>query len=438
MLAWDQRQAVQIGQNIRNRRKELGKSQTYLADGLLSVQSVSLIERGKLKVTPETLAVFAERLACEVDDLLIMHNLHDDWLEDMLQDAIRHKDRQQDGKAIELLHTLYTESLMKSNTHYLLQSAFHLCLLYNKTAKYAISNEWGIESLRYLDQDKHLEQLMSVYVTIGNNYYVLGNMWQAYDLLSEAEKLIDHRLKYSLQAGKIYYSMAILKQIQKNWEGCLWYSERALQVFDEHNVTIHIGRTLMMMGTAFKNQERYDKALLHLERSIRILSQTSDIASLGRCYHNLGELELKMDLPDKARKSFARSLRIKRQANDLGSITNTLRGLAKIAMQSGDYVEAEQYLQECWEQSEQLESDLQRAITRRTLGDLSLARGDVGEFLNQYTLAIETFERLGFSTELAESAEKLGDYYLQHGDTKRAAAHLQTATRHYRKLLERT
>lgn len=438
MLGWNQRQTMQIGQNIRKRRKELGINQSQLADGLFSVQTVSLMERGKLKISPETLAVFAKRLACEVDDLLVMHDLKEDWLEEMLQEALQHKEAHQDAKALETLHALYSEAYAKSNTVYLIESSYHLCLLYNKAAKNALSNEWGQQCLGLLQGDKHLEHRLNIYITIGNNYYVLGKMWDSYDLLREAEKLIDHSLQDSLQAGKLFYSMAILKQMLQNWEGCLWYSERALRVFEEYKNTIHTGRTLMMMGTASKNQERYDKAHHYLDRSIRILSQTSDTASLGRCYHNLGELELKTGHPENARRSFARSLRIKRQANDRGSITNTLRALAKIAMQYGNYEEARRFLEECLQLADELQSPLQQAMAQRSLGDLALLREREEEFVSHYRDSIATFERLGFSTELSESAEKLGDYFLEKGDVHQASAYLQTAARHYRRLLNKS
>ncbi|PWK14417.1 helix-turn-helix transcriptional regulator [Tumebacillus permanentifrigoris] len=437
MQAWKHRQAVQIGRNIRERRKELGLTQGDLARELFSVQSISLIERGKLKVTPETLAALSERLQCSVDDLLVMHDLQEDWLDELLQLVLRYQATNQLHEATESAHTLYTESLAKNNTKYLQESTYYLCFLYNSTSKYNVSNEWGRELLALhaeVPNHMHLDRILNIYTTLGNNYYMLGKTWDAYDLLREAEKLVEESHDTSEQAGKLYYHLAIIKQLLRNWEGCIWYCERSLPIFEQHDMIINIGKTQMMLGNAYMNQNRNDKAQYHLERSIRILSQTSDVVSLARCYHNLGELELRMKQYDKARKSYNRSIKLKRQVKDIDGIQNTLRMLAKISIHDGLLDEARAYLDEALLRAQEMDNALQIAHTWRHLGDLAQIAGQEDDFTGFYKKAIEQYDRLGCSTELAESAEKLGEYFLEKGRGPLAIPYLQKALRNYRKL----
>lgn len=436
MQAIKQRQAVQIGHNIRERRKELGLTQGDLAKDLFSVQSISLIERGKLKVSPEKLATLAERLHCSVDDLLIMHDLQEDWLDELLQLVLQRYSSNQLQEAFEAAHTLYTEALARNSTLYLLEGAYHLCLLYNSTGKYNVSTEWGRETLSLhaeYSNHLHLDRVLLIYTTLGNNYYMVGKMWDAYDLLREAELLVDPIQYTSEQAGRLYYNMAIIKQMLRNWEGCIWYCERSLPIFEQHDMIISIGRTQMMLGNAYMNQGRYEKAHFHLDRSIRILGQTSDVKMLARCYHNLGELELRMEQYEKARKSYQRSLKLKRQYKD-DSIQNTLRMLAKVSIQEGQLDEAKQFLDEALHRAMDAKSDLQTAHTWRHLGDLALSEAREDDFLALYKKAIDLYERLGCSTELAESAEKLGAFYLDKGKGPLATPYLQKALQNYRKL----
>ncbi|MBL0387653.1 tetratricopeptide repeat protein [Tumebacillus sp. ITR2] len=438
MQPWKQRQAVQIGRNIRDRRKELGLTQGDLAKDLFSIQSISLIERGKLKVTPETLSHLAERLQCSVDDLLVMHDLQDDWLEELLQLVISHRSNNQFPEATETAHTLYSEALTKNSAKYLVESTYYLCVLYNASGKYGVSTEWGRETLRLHQEDGNhllLDKILNIYATMGNNYYALGQVWDSYDLLREAERLVDATQDTSVQAGRLYYHLAIINQMLRKWEGCIWYCERSLPIFEQHDMIINIGRTQMMLGNAYMNQSRYDKAHFHLERSIRILSQTSDIGSLGRCYHNLGELEFRMKQFDKARKSYARSIKLKRQVKDSDGVLNSIRALAKVLLEEGQLSEAKQHLEEAMKAARDKDNSLHIAHTWRQLGDVALVEGRGEEFVAFYEKAIDLYEKLGCSTELAESAEKLGEFYLEKGREPQAVPYLQKALRNYRKLL---
>jgi HTH-type transcriptional regulator, quorum sensing regulator NprR len=439
VLVWKQQKAIQIGRNIRDRRKALGLAQADLAKGLLSVQSISLIERGKLNVSSQMLSVLAERLQCQVNDLLqTQEDLQEGWLEDLLQTALRHHESNHVSEAIEIFHTLYTESFAKNGTKYLQESSYHLCLLYQASAKYSVSSDWGHEAMRRHDPHLHLDRVLSLYLTLGQNSYEQGRMWEAFDLLREAEKLVDSQQNHTEQAGVLYSSMAIIKQMFQNWEGCIWYCERALHIFELNDMVIYIGRTLMMMGTAFKNQGQYDRALQHIERAIRILSQTSDGVTYARCFHNLGELEWKIGQYEKARKHFLRSLKLKRQVQDHSTIQNTLRALARLSIQQERLGEARHFLTECLSLAENVDNPLQLAITWRHLGDLALEEQQEEEFIHLYKKAIESFEKLDFSIEIAETAEKLGEYYLQKGRDRLAIPYLQAANRHYRKLLRKS
>lgn len=437
MQAWKQQHAIQIGRNIRARRKELDLTQAALAEGLFSVQSVSLIERGKLKVTPETLTKLAERLRCTVDDLLLAHDLREDWLDELLATAERLQRERQVAGAIEAFHHLYSEALVKNHLHYLLQAAYSLCLLYNQSAKATISNEWGRTALHYLDPHQDLDRTLHLYITLGNNCYMLGHMWEAFDLLREAEKLIDPHLLPTEQTGRLFYSMAIIKFMLEHWEGCIWYSERALPIFEQLDNGTYAARTHLMLGHAFKEQERFDKGRHHTERALRMLAQTSDQTNLARCHHNLGDLEYELGEYAAARKNYQRSLKLKRQTQDVDALQNTLRMLSKVAIAEGKLDEARQFLAECITHAEKLQNPLQLAKTWQHLGELALVEERHEEYVAYTKRAIEVFEQLSFSTSLAEAAEKLGDYYAARGHVQLATPYLQVANRHYRKLLKK-
>ena len=60
-----------IGKRIQNKRKQINKTQENLAEYLdVSVGYVSLVERGKTKISLETLAKTADFLHCPVSELI--------------------------------------------------------------------------------------------------------------------------------------------------------------------------------------------------------------------------------------------------------------------------------------------------------------------------------------------------------------------------------
>lgn len=63
---------IALGRRIQKARKQLGKSQSDMAEALsLSVGYISQIERGNTKVSLERLATIADFLCCDLTSLLV-------------------------------------------------------------------------------------------------------------------------------------------------------------------------------------------------------------------------------------------------------------------------------------------------------------------------------------------------------------------------------
>lgn len=75
-----------IGDRIKEKRKNLGKTQNDLAADLyVSSGYISQIERGFTKVNLETLSEIADILECDIADFVSMSNIHNN---DSLKDDI--------------------------------------------------------------------------------------------------------------------------------------------------------------------------------------------------------------------------------------------------------------------------------------------------------------------------------------------------------------
>lgn len=82
-------QAIGLGNNIRYRRKELGLTQSELAEGIISVPYLSLIENEKAHPKSDILSPLAKRLHSSVKDLLGVIDAKDLRRADFLIDKIR-------------------------------------------------------------------------------------------------------------------------------------------------------------------------------------------------------------------------------------------------------------------------------------------------------------------------------------------------------------
>ena len=63
-----------FGQRVRERRRELGRSQTELAGTRLSASYLSLLESGKRRPTPDVVTALAAALDCTPDYLMHGHD----------------------------------------------------------------------------------------------------------------------------------------------------------------------------------------------------------------------------------------------------------------------------------------------------------------------------------------------------------------------------
>ena len=95
-----------FGQRVRERRRELGRSQTELAGSRLSASYLSLLESGKRRPTPDVVTSLAAALDCTPDYLL--HG-HDPKLREKFQLGVRYAELAiRNGEAADALTTIDT------------------------------------------------------------------------------------------------------------------------------------------------------------------------------------------------------------------------------------------------------------------------------------------------------------------------------------------
>lgn len=96
-----------IGNRIKEKRKQIGKTQNDLAADLyVSSGYISQIERGITKVNLETLSEIADILECDIADFVSMSNIHSsDSLKDNLSNLYNKLSIEERQLLLELLST---------------------------------------------------------------------------------------------------------------------------------------------------------------------------------------------------------------------------------------------------------------------------------------------------------------------------------------------
>ena len=97
-----------IGKRIKQKRKDLEKTQDYLAESLsVSVGYISQIERGITKVSLDTLSEIATHLNCDISELITgTVPSHQDYLNEEFAQVYDRMDTHQKNILLEIAHVI--------------------------------------------------------------------------------------------------------------------------------------------------------------------------------------------------------------------------------------------------------------------------------------------------------------------------------------------
>jgi tetratricopeptide (TPR) repeat protein len=338
-----------LARRLRDRRRQLGFSQTELAGDALSSSYVSLLEAGKRTPTAAVLEVLAERLSCSTAFLLHGQEDHDlvsarltvtyaelalrngesadalDQLErvqatlpagtDLHRLAQRLKANALEGlgrleEAVTELESLAAEAESTQQWTELLRLTIDLVRCYQEAGDVEHGLEIGRRQLARVDQlglrgsDVHAELASTV---IGG-YYVRGDVTYAGQLAKRAIADVEARGSARARAAT-YWNSSLVAEAAGNLPDALVLAQKALALYADGDdqralARLRVAYGWLLIRTTPPQPEAARDVLEAAYAALRDVGSAVDLAycdtELGRCAQLLGRPDTALDYADHA------------------------------------------------------------------------------------------------------------------------------------------
>lgn len=214
---------LQIGENIKNRRKELNITQKELSKGICTQSQISKIEKNEIIPLSNLLISIANKLDISIDQL-VGHKVRSNSIDKLYFDKIL---LERDYNTLESILSHFTRSDLTTEDKIYL-NWLELLVLGNKYDK-DISNDL----VTLYDEFKNnisIDLSVDILNSIGICYRKVEQIEKAYNYFSSALDNINKHKPYSTQKIKIMYNMNNILFTLKKWEDLYFSSKDILNL----------------------------------------------------------------------------------------------------------------------------------------------------------------------------------------------------------------
>lgn len=418
---------------IRQKRKVLNLTQAQLAEGIISVPYLSLIENGKATPGLEILTLLAQRLQTNPNQLLgvsdqkivaeiqsLLHLIHHDLIQTRFIEA-RDKIEQSRELALPLgdLQQLIEIDLME------IQCCLHdwECTSHALFLLKEFEERW----------ERTLENKESIFKYLCTKGYAELKQFrfkQAFQYFKEAKKLgaphDDPFNQISMYQGLGYTSIYL-----DNASLSFTYLAQMRQFAQENHQPIGVVNSLMYLSEAYHHVGETSLAITYLHNILQMRQQLN-IPSLLLCriYTLLAIFNLEQNHFDKTSQLLQTAFKtVEAQSHNQFSLglIQKIKGL--LALKQNHFAVARQYLKSACEELHYHLIELAECYIY--LGQLEYTIGDYGAFESYYQKAFAQYENIALHRSAGTVAATLADFYLHQNQERAATPYLVKATRHY-------
>lgn len=255
----------------------------------------------------------------------------------------------------------------------------------------------------------------------------IGALESARGALVEAIEIARER-KHHERLAVCLVSLAELANLDgavEDAEGRLSEAEHIARTFGNESTLAHV---LGGLGR-FWIERDLNRSVGFLEEALRLRRELGEPHQVRAVLENLVSVYERQSRAEDARKAAQEAKAMAVEVGDEDSVISLLLALARIAQDEGDFVEAENMLQEVLAFAESRELANEESFAWALLGESSRALGDLGAARERYTRSIASAERAGNVITAAFVSANLGHIALREGNLDEARTLAITALR---------
>ncbi|SFS76049.1 Tetratricopeptide repeat-containing protein [Marininema halotolerans] len=407
-------------------------TQAELAEGIISVPYLSLIENEKAHPRPDIIQPLAKRLQSTVQHLMgvtdretlreaeyLLNRIHRSLLSQGAEHALKELDGLKNlAQQVNDSNLLIQIDLLEINCyiHQMNDS------LFNKKMD-DFEDRWELSEID--------PNLLVRYIRLKGNTHLFRDRYQeALAHYKEAETHIQN-VTNDVDKAYLYGEMSKVYLHLSNYPFCILYAERSIELLVKNDRWLEMCHQLNVLGTCHSRSGDFKQALNCFERVLRLADQFSMSQLLfSYTYHEMGCCYMRLDETDQAIYYLTRSLEMIEpyQVNDW-EIGRIHQALCQTYLSNGLMDLARQHIDQAILHLQTRKKRLAECMIFS--GQIEYHTGRIPEFLQQYKEAICLFRQVKATEQLAHACHTLGRFYLENGNKDEAIHYFHQASESY-------
>jgi tetratricopeptide (TPR) repeat protein len=216
------------------------------------------------------------------------------------------------------------------------------------------------------------------------------------------------------------------------------YFEKALKTYQELDLKLEIGKTLVNIGIVYQNQSRYKNAIEKYEEALEIFEKLEDNDRIASTLGNIGFIYRSQSDYAKALEYYLKSLSMFEKLRNKSGIATNLGNIGMLYDYQNDFTRATDYYKKALALKKELGDKTGEASLLANMGSVYLAQSDYDSALRNFELSVDIFEELGNKYGVASLLSNIGIVHQYKYEYIEALENYKEAINIYEELGSRT
>lgn len=186
------------------------------------------------------------------------------------------------------------------------------------------------------------------------------------------------------------------------------YFEKALKTFEDLELKLEFGKTLVYIGIVYEKQSRFNKAIEKYEEALAIFEQLEEQERIASTLGNIGFIYRNQSDYAMALEYYQRSLSIFEKLGEKAGIAANLGNIGMLYDYQNDFTRATDYYKKALELKKELGDKTGEAALLANMGSVYLAQKDYDSALKNFVLSVDIFEEIGNKYGVASLLSNIG------------------------------
>lgn len=377
-----------IAQRIREMRIEKGLTQAELAEGVITRSYLSQIERGAFEPSYDVIEKLANKLECNIEDLLNQKPKNKNLLLLQIQREIKLAEKSilesKIDKAKKIIENP-TFDLLEEDT-----SDEEKGILFWIKGKIHEHAGHLTEAMSYYHKSAHIlnefnqEKVVRSLVDLGSAYQLNNRNYEALNILNKANKLAIYEQISGQTRISLLLNLGIVHGKLNELYSAINFLEEALDLNHSMELYYKSAEINMALGICYMQLNKTDEAHQCYSKAIDFFMLINDVENQAGTLNNLGILLRQTGHLQESVEKFNKSIALFKELGKENKIVNVELELAETLLQLTDYERLEQIccqIIECSVDKQYVEK------ANELLGDMEKARKNYAKAIDYYQAA---------------------------------------------------